>query len=514
MPASTRLEGPAVRRDHAGAPALAAQGIEKSFGATRAVRGVSVTFAAGTIHALVGENGAGKSTLTHVLSGAITADAGRVLIDGAPVVLRTPLDAMARGIRMVHQHDTLVPNLSVTENILLGQMPQRRFGGLDWRAAHARARAILAELGYPLLDLRAPAWRLSAAQRQIVEIAKAVAVPPRVLILDEPTASLTQGDAERLFASLRALRDRGAAIIYISHRLDEVLALADHVTVLRDGLVSGSLPAREADKATLIRLMVGRSITDLYPRRPAVTGRPLLSVRALGRPPRFQDVSFDIGIGEIVGLYGLIGSGRTELARCLFGADRAETGSITLQGRPFMPQSPRAALTAGIALLTEDRLGDGLVHFMSVRDNASLASLRAITRFGMLDRAAQTRRVTEQVDALSIRPPEIEREIATLSGGNQQKVVLAKWLLTEARLLILDEPTRGVDIAARRDLYDVIGRLAQGGLAVLLISSDLPEILGMCQRMLVMREGRIAGRFDRAEATEERLVACAAGVTA
>jgi ABC-type sugar transport system ATPase subunit len=514
MPTSTRLEEQAVRGKDVGAPTLAAEGIEKAFGATRAVRGVSVAFAAGSIHALVGENGAGKSTLTHILSGAIPADAGRILIDGAPAVLRTPLDAMAQGIRMVHQHDTLVPNLSVTENILLGQMPRRRFGALDWPAAHAQARAILAELGHPQLDLRAPAWRLSAAQRQIVEIAKAIAVPPRVLILDEPTASLTQGEAERLFAFLRLLRDRGVAIIYISHRLDEVLALADHITVLRDGLVTGSLPAREADKPTLIRLMVGRAIADLYPRRQAVTAQPLLSVRALGRAPGFHDVSFDLGAGEIVGLYGLIGSGRTGLARCLFGADRAETGSITWEGRPFAPTSPRAALAAGIALLTEDRLGDGLVRFMSVRDNASIASFRAITRFGLLDRAAQTRRVTEQVQALAIRPPEIERAIATLSGGNQQKVVLAKWLLAEAKLLILDEPTRGVDVAARRDLYDVIGRLAEGGMAVLLISSDLPEILGMCQRVLVMREGRIAGRFNCAEATEERLVACASGVVA
>jgi ABC-type sugar transport system ATPase subunit len=514
METATQLERSAARSVSGSVPALVAQTIEKSFGATRALRGVSIAFHAGAIHALVGENGAGKSTLTHILSGALTADAGRILIDGAPVVLRTPLDAKSLGIRMVHQHDTLVPNLTVTENILLGQMPRHRSGMLDWAAAHDRARVILADLGHPRLDLRAPAWRLSAAQRQMVELAKAVAVPPRVLILDEPTASLTQRDVEHLFTFLRALRDRGVAIIYISHRLDEVLALADHVTVLRDGMVTGSLPAGEADRQTLIRLMVGRAITDLYPRRQAAAARPLLGVRALSRPPGFHDVSLDVGAGEIVGLYGLIGSGRTELARCLFGADRAESGHITWQGRPFMPPSPRAALAAGIALLTEDRLGDGLVRSMSVRDNASLASFRAITRLGLLDRARQTRRVMQQVQALAIRPPEIERDIATLSGGNQQKVVLAKWLLAEAKLLILDEPTRGVDVAARRDLYDVIGRLAEGGMAVLLISSDLPEILGMCQRVLVMREGRIAGQFDRAEATEERLVACASGVAA
>jgi ABC-type sugar transport system ATPase subunit len=499
--------------DAVDAPVLVAQDIAKSFGATHALRGVSVTFRAGTIHALVGENGAGKSTLTHILSGAIPADAGRILIGGAPVVLRTPLDAMAQGIRMVHQHDTLVPNLTVTENILLGQMPRRWPGLLDWTAARARARTILAELGYPLLDVRLPAWRLSAAQRQVVEIAKAVAVPPRVLILDEPTASLAQGEVERLFAFLRALRDRGGAIVYISHRLDEVLALADHVTVLRDGLVTGALPAAEADKPTLIRLMVGRTIADLHPRRQAAT-RPLLRVEGLGRAPAFRDVSFAVGAGEIVGLYGLIGSGRTELARCLFGADRADAGGMIWQGRPFTPRSPRAALAAGIALLTEDRLGDGLVRFMSVRDNASLASFRAITRCGVIDRARQSARVRGQVQALAIRPPDIEREIATLSGGNQQKVVLAKWLLAEAKLLVLDEPTRGVDVAARRDLYDVIGRLADEGRGVLLISSDLPEILGLCQRVLVMREGRIVGRFDRAEASEERLVACASGLGA
>jgi ABC-type sugar transport system ATPase subunit len=513
METSTEIGQRAGRVDEAGAPTLAAEAIEKSFGATRALGGVSVAFHAGEIHALVGENGAGKSTLTRILTGALRADAGRILADGRPVVMRTPLDGQAHGIRMVHQHDTLVPNLSVAENILLGHMPRRPGGWLDWRAARARAAAVLARLGQAELDVRLPAYALSAARRQIVEIAKAVAIPPRVLILDEPTAALAHAEVEQLFAFLRALRAQGVAIIYISHRLDEVLDLADRITVLRDGRVTGTLPVRGTDKTALIRLMVGRAIEDLYPRRASIAAAPALAVRGLTRAPSFEDVSFDVGAGEIVGLYGLIGSGRSEMARCLFGADRADAGHITWQGRPFVPRRPRDALAAGIALLTEDRLADGLVRGMSVRDNASLASFGAITRWGVIRRGLQAARVGQQVRALDVRPPGIERDVATLSGGNQQKVVLAKWLLTEARLLILDEPTRGVDVGARQDLYRTIGALADRGVAVLLISSDLPEVLGMCQRILVMRAGRIAGCFDRAEASEEFLLACASGVS-
>jgi ribose transport system ATP-binding protein len=492
---------------------LAAERIDKRYGGTHALRGVSVAFRAGEIHAIVGENGAGKSTLTRVLTGATGVDAGHVQVDGAAHELRTPLDGQRLGIRMVHQHDTLVPHLSVTENVLLGHLPRApRTGWIDWRAAHRQAAALFGQLGWPELDVRQRAGALSAAQRQIVEIAKAISIEPRVLILDEPTATLAHRDIERLFAFVRRLRDRGTAVIYISHHLDEIFELAERVTVLRDGTLVGTLPAAQTDKAGLIRMMVGRAIEDLYPKRAPHDRRHCLGVRGLARAGAFADVSFEVGAGEIVGMYGLVGSGRSEIARCIFGADQATGGAITWLDKPFAARSPKQALGEGIALLTEDRLGDGLVRGMSVRDNASLASMPAISRWGMLRKNLQRRRVEEQVRRLAIRPPGIERDVAALSGGNQQKVVLAKWLLTDAKLLILDEPTRGVDIGAKRDIYDVIGRLADSGIAVLLISSDLPEVLGMSDRVLVMREGRLVGRFDRIEASEERLLASASGL--
>jgi len=494
-------------------PALSAEGIIKRYGGTHALRGVSVSFQRGEVHAIVGENGAGKSTLTHILTGALRADAGSITLDGVPVTLRDPLEGQRLGIRMVHQHDTLVAHLSVTENILLGQLPRgRRSGLIDWAAAHRRAQSVLDEIGYPHFELRALASTLSAAKRQIVEMAKAVSVVPQVLILDEPSASLAHQDIERMYTFVRRLRDHGTAIVYISHRLDEIFELADRVTVLRDGAVTGSLAVANTDKAGLVRLMVGRDIQDLFPQRSMRDPRVALSVRDLQRHGAFEGVSFEVGEAQVVGMYGLVGSGRTEVARCLFGADPLGSGTITWQGRPFAPRSPGDALRAGVALLTEDRLGDGLVRGMSVRDNAALASLPRDCRWGVLDRSRQRHRVDAQVRDLAIRPTNIERDVATLSGGNQQKVVLAKWLLAEATLLILDEPTRGVDIAAKRDIYEVIGRLVDAGTSVLLISSDLPEVLGMSDRILVMREGRIAGAFDRGEANEERLLSCASGL--
>jgi len=509
----TLIEHSAATREVSARTALSAQGIVKRYGGTHALRGVSIEFRAGQVHAIVGENGAGKSTLTHILTGAIRADEGRVTMDGEPVALLDPLEAQRLGIRMVHQHDTLVPHLSVAENILLGHLPRGRHTGLiDWAAAHRRAQSVLDALGYPELPVRSLASSLSASMRQMVEIAKALSVEPRVLILDEPSAALAQQDMERLFAMVRRLRDSGSAIVYISHRLDEVFQLADRVTVLRDGAVTGSLAVADTDKAGLIRLMVGRDIENLFPKRSTRDPRVALSIRNLGRDAVFEDVSFDVGEAQVVGMYGLMGSGRTEVARCLFGADRLSAGVMTWQGRPFAPRSPSNALHAGVALLTEDRLGDGLVRGMSIRDNATLASLPSDCRWGVLDRKHQRQRVAGQVRDLAIRPTDIERDVATLSGGNQQKVVLAKWLLAEARLLILDEPTRGVDIAAKRDIYEVIGRLVDAGTSVLLISSDLPEVLGMSDRILVMREGRLVGSFDREQADEESLLRCASGL--
>jgi ABC-type sugar transport system ATPase subunit len=486
--------------------------ISKRFGGTQALRSVDFTAESGEVHAIVGENGAGKSTLSRILTGALQCDAGEIRLAGEPQAITSPLRGQQLGIRMVHQHANLVPNLSVTENVLLGGMPTSRYGWwIDWGAAHRRARQILERIGFEGIDVRRRVARLSASQRQVVEIAKAVAVKPRILILDEPSAVLAQEDLTKLFALIRRLREENVLIFYISHRLDELFQIADRVTVLKDGALVGTVDPRRTQRDELIRLMVGRALQDIFPRRDPKAGRELLSLHGLGRAGSFHDVSFTLAEGEIVGLYGLVGSGRTEVARCVFGADRAGMGEIRVRGRTLRPRSPQDALRAGIAMLTEDRIGDGLVLGLSIRDNVSLASFPAISRWGTLDRRRQGALVQAKVRELDVRPPDIERLVRKLSGGNQQKVVLAKWLLTHARILLLDEPTRGVDIAAKKEIYATIADLAAGGMGILLISSELPEILGMCDRTLVMRDGRLVGEFTRQEATEEKILARAAG---
>jgi ABC-type sugar transport system ATPase subunit len=391
-------------------------------------------------------------------------------------------------------------------------MPTGRFGWwIDIAAAHRRVEQILESIGFDGISVRQRASRLSAAQRQVVEIAKAVSVKPRILIMDEPSAVLAQDDLTKLFTLIRRLREQNVLIFYISHRLDELYAIADRVTVLKDGALVDTVDPRETQRDELIRLMVGRPLQDIFPRRVRQAGADILSVNSLRRTGVFEDVSFTVAEGEIVGVYGLVGSGRTEVARCIFGADRAEFGEMRMSGRAYRPRSPRDALRAGIAMLTEDRISDGLVLALSIRDNVSLASFSAMSRMGVIDRRTQSELVQAKSRELDVRPPNIERPVGKLSGGNQQKVVLAKWLLTNARLLLLDEPTRGVDVAAKKEIYTAIGDLAQHGMGILLISSELPEILGMCDRILVMREGRLVGGFSREEATEENVLACASG---
>ena len=458
-------------------PFLQMSGISKRFGGTQALRSVDLTAESGEVHAIIGENGAGKSTLSRILTGAVQCDAGEIRLGGEPQAITSPLRGQQLGIRMVAQHANLVPNLTVTENVLLGGMPTTgRFGWwIDWGAAHRRVQQTLERIGFQEIDVRRRVARLSAAQRQVVEIAKAVAVTPRILIMDEPSAVLAQEDLTKLFALIRRLREEKVLIFYISHRLDELFAIADRVTVLKDGALVGTVDPRRTQRDELIRLMVGRPLQDIFPRRVAKPGRQLLSLHGLGRAGSFEDVSFAVAEGEIVGLYGLVGSGRTEVARCIFGADRSGTGDVRVEGRAFRPLSPRDALRAGIAMLTEDRIGDGLVLSLSIRDNVSLASFSAMSRRGLLDRRRQSALVQEKVRELDVRPPDIERLVGKLSGGNQQKVVLAKWLLTRACILLLDEPTRGVDIAAKKEIYATVADLAARGMGILLISSELPE---------------------------------------
>ncbi|HVE49330.1 MAG TPA: sugar ABC transporter ATP-binding protein [Casimicrobiaceae bacterium] len=486
---------------------LRMRGISKRYGGTQALRAVDFSAATGEVHAIVGENGAGKSTLTRILTGAVASDAGEILIDGEPQAINSPLRGHELGIRMVHQHVALVPNLSVTENILLGSMPAGRLGWwIDWPVAHRKAQEILAAIGFEGIDVRMRVSRLSASQHQVVEIAKAVAVKPRILIMDEPSAVLAEDDLRTVFALIGRLRENGVLILYISHRLDELYAIADRVTVLKDGALVGTVDPKCTDKDALIRLMVGRTLEEIFPRRQSKIGTELLRLTGLGRAGSFDDVSFSVAQGEIVGLYGLIGSGRTEVARCVFGADQPSRGEIRRDGRRLRIRSPRDALRAGIAMLTEDRIGNGLVLGLPIRDNVSLASFDVMSRWGVLNRRRQSALVQSKTRELDVRPADIDRLVRTLSGGNQQKVVLAKWLLTRARVLLLDEPTRGVDVAAKKEIYATIAELAAHGMGILLISSELPELLGMSDRILVMREGRLAGEFPRTQATEEKIL--------
>ncbi len=487
--------------------------VSKSYDGTQALKKVDFAADSGEVHAIVGENGAGKSTLMKVLAGAIQPDEGRLLLDGKAVETRTPQQAFHLGIRTVYQEFSLVPHLTVTENILMGQMPTGRFRWwIDWPEAHRRAEKIFGSLGFSGIPARESVSRLSVSQQQLVEIAKAVVERPRILILDEPSAVLSQEELRRLFELIHRLREQKALILYISHRIEEVFQIADRITVLKDGQKVATVLPQKTSQSELIRLMVGRALEDIYPKRASQPREELLQVRRLEKEGRFREVSFSLARGEILGIFGLVGSGRSDLARCLFGAEPASSGEMLLAGKPVRFKSPRSSVATGLAFVTEDRQRDGLVLNCSIRDNVGLATMRQMSRGILLNRRLQGVEVRRMVDEIAIRPPQIGKPVKELSGGNQQKVVLAKWLLAKARLLILDEPTRGVDVATKVDIYHLIGGLADQGVGIILISSELPEILGMCDRILVMREGRLVGEFGRQRATEEGLLACAAGV--
>ncbi len=495
-------------------PRLELRGVSKRYDATLALREVDLRVDAGEVHALAGENGAGKSTLIKILAGAVRRDAGTIALDGAEVELANPLAAHAAGIRVVYQEFSLVPTVSVTENVLLGQLPAGRAGAwIDWRAAHRRAAEAIASLGFEVPDVRRRVSALPVSQRQMIEIAKAMLERPRILVLDEPSAVLSTRDLDRLFAAIGALRQARATVIYVSHRLDEVFSIADRITVLKDGARVDTVRTGEIDQAGLVRMMVGRPLGEIYPVRRAQPGAaPLLEVRALTRRRAFRDVSLELAPGEILGVSGLVGSGRSEVVRAIAGADRPDAGEMLLGGRPYRPRSPADALHAGIAMLSEDRARDGLVPALSLRDNLSLASFARMSRLGVLRRRVQQTLVEEQVHALNVRAASAADPVRRLSGGNQQKALVGRWLMRGARVLILDEPTRGVDVGAKAEIYRIVARLAEGGMGILLVSSELPEILGLSDRILVMRGGRIVGRFLRGDATEERLLAAAAGV--
>ncbi|WP_405656723.1 sugar ABC transporter ATP-binding protein [Streptomyces sp. RK9] len=494
-------------------PVLALEGVSKSFGAVRALHGVSLALLPGEVHALAGENGAGKSTLIKTLAGVHRPDAGRLLRDGAPVSFPGPAAARDAGIAVIYQEPTLFPDLSVAENIHMGRRPRRALGLLDRRAMRASTAALMARLGVAL-DPRRPGRGLSIADQQIVEIAKALSCDARVLIMDEPTAALTRSEAHRLLGVVRALREQGAAVLFISHRLEEIFEIAQRVTTLRDGSWIATEPVAALTQDDLVRRMVGRDLDELYPKQDVVPGEVALSVRRLTREGVFTDVSFEVRRGEIVGLAGLVGAGRTEVARAVFGVDRWDGGEVDVNGRTLVNGSPSAAMAAGLALVPEDRRAQGLVMGMSIERNIALTGLRTTVRAGLMDRRAERRRSVDWAVKLQVKHARIADAVSTLSGGNQQKVVLAKWLATRPEVLIVDEPTRGIDVGTKAEVHRLLGELAADGVAIVMISSDLPEILGMADRVLVMHEGRIAAEIPRTGATEEAVMAAATGRTA
>ncbi|WP_329459649.1 sugar ABC transporter ATP-binding protein [Streptomyces sp. NBC_01497] len=496
--------------DTGGAPVLALRDVSKSFGAVRALEDVSLQLFPGEVHALAGENGAGKSTLIKTLAGVHRPDGGQVLLDGAPVTFGGPADARDAGIAVIYQEPTLFPDLSVAENIFMGRQPRRGLGRIDHAAVRATTEALLKRLGVAL-DPDRPARGLSIADQQIVEIAKALSFDARVLVMDEPTAALTGSETARLFAVVRALEAEGAAVLFISHRLEEIFQLCSRVTTLRDGRLISSEPLDGLTEDDLVRRMVGRDLGELYPKQPAKLGERALSVRRLTREGVFHDVSFEVRRGEIVALAGLVGAGRSEVAQAVFGVDRADAGEVEVAGRILPKGSPTSAMAAGLALVPEDRRQRGLVMDMSIERNIGLTGLGALGPAGVVRRALEHGRAADWAVRLQLKYNRLADPVAVLSGGNQQKVVLAKWLATRPAVLIVDEPTRGIDVGTKAEVHRLLSSLAADGLAVLMISSDLPEVLGMADRVLVMHEGRIAAEIPRSEATEETVMAAATG---
>lgn len=489
-------------------PVLQVEGISKSFPGVQALDAVDFDCLPGEVHALVGENGAGKSTLMKILAGVLALDSGKMTLRGSSFRPRNPREAREAGISIIFQEFNLLPELTVTQNIYLGREPAGRFGIIK-RQELGKAASTLLEQHQLDVDPGERVYLLSVAERQIVEIAKALSFKADILIMDEPTSSLTTNEIERLFGIIRTLKEQGVAIIYVSHHLDEVFEIADRVTVLKDGCLMGTLKVAETNRAELIRLMVGRPLSETFPPKGEGRREEALVVKDVSKGEVLHNVSFRLHYGEIVGLAGLVGSGRTELAKVIFGTEVADRGTILLAGRELHGGNPKMSVHRGLSLMPEDRMAEGLVLNLTVRQNVALASLGRRQRFGFILKRLETRIINELVNELAIRTPNLEQQVAYLSGGNQQKVALAKWLATEAQVIIFDEPTRGIDVGTKVEIYGLMRRLADMGKAILMISSELPEIIGLSDRILVMSEGRIVGELSSEEATEERILTMA-----
>jgi ribose transport system ATP-binding protein len=486
--------------------------ISKAFPGVQALNRVSLSLNAGEIHALVGQNGSGKSTLVKCISGVHLPDEGEIRLRDTPVVMANPLVARAHGVATIYQELSLVPTLSVAENIFLGRLPRRGLGGLvDWETMRREAVRTLDELGIHLHP-NAPVRSLSVAEQQLVEIAKAISEESTLLIMDEPTAALGLSEIDRLHQLIRQLARQGKAILYISHRLDEVLDIADRITVLKDGKVAGSLPMGQVDADTVVRMMLGTEIKEHYPKQRHATDVPCLEVENLTTENGVNGVSFTVNVGEVLGLGGVVGSGRTQIARALFGLDRPIAGTIKLNGRPVTFRSPEEAIAAGVALLPENRKMDGLFFNFAGPQNITISRLSALLSGPFLNLRREMQYGAEYVHKLRISPAALERSVQYLSGGNQQKVIIARWLFSQARLLILDEPTQGVDIGARIEVYRLINELTAMGISIILISSDYAELLAMSDRVAIVRGGRIVELAPAHTLSEYRLLEIASGV--
>ena len=487
---------------------LEMKGIGKTFPGVKALEGVNLTIREGQVHALLGENGAGKSTLIKILSGAYTKDEGQIFFEGKPVEIRGPQDAQGLGISTIYQEFNLARDLTVAENIFLGHLPRKGMT-VDWATVKARSREILDTLGVTF-SVDAHTSTLSVAEQQLVEIAKSLNRKTRILIMDEPSAVLGEKDLEKLFQVVRSLQAQGIGIIYISHRLKEIFEVADEVTILKDGRYVTTQSISEVTMDDLVRLMIGRDLKDVYPKRILTPSDVLLAVNNVSQTKLLRDVSFQLHAGEIVGFAGIVGSGRTEVARAIFGADPC-AGEMRISGQPYKPRSPADAIHHGVALVTEDRKAQGLFLKLNVALNTTISGLKQLCQMGVIQFARELKLVKRMIKDLSIKTPGPNFLVVNMSGGNQQKVVLARWLSIGTRIFILDEPTRGIDVGSKSEIYQIMDGLTKQGVGIIMISSELPEVLGMSDRIMVMRQGRIVKELSRAEASEEAIMKYAVG---
>lgn len=491
---------------------LSAKSINKNFPGVRALDSVDFTVKKQQVHALIGENGAGKSTLMKIVLGIHQPTSGEMFFKGKPYSPKAPIDALGVGISMIHQEISLTPTMSVSENVWIGR--EWQFGNkvfVNKKKQEAATRDILLQLGLDI-DPSTEVATLSIAQMQLVEIARAVSYNADIIIMDEPTSALTDVEVDKLHQIIRELKSKGKSVVFISHKLEEVFRMCDAITVLRDGKFIKELDTKQSSKEELVSLMVGREISNAYPKEEVEIGQPMLEVHGLSQPGVFKDISFSVRKGEILGFAGLIGAGRTEIMRAIFGIDPYQSGKLIKNGVDIENRSVPQAIANRFSMVTEDRLRSGSIHILSVKMNASAAYLKKITKSGFVRAKKEVEDTTDMVGKMSIKVANIENEISLLSGGNQQKVILARWLLTEPEILILDEPTRGIDVGAKAEVYKLMGKLAGEGKAIIMVSSELPELMGVSDRIIVIREGEVAGEFERSQFSQEDIMACAFGV--